>query len=72
VGHLQQRLGAHFPTLRAGTWPQALADYQPDLWLVGSAVVLAETDLTQLAHFDMTQIDNGFGPVVAPSVVFYR
>lgn len=50
VDHLQQRLGAHFPTLRASTWPQALADYQPDLWLVGSAVVLAETDLTQLAQ----------------------
>ena len=50
VGYLQQRLGAHFPTLRASTWPHALAQLQPDLWLVGSAVTLAETELTQLAQ----------------------
>lgn len=50
LDYLHQRLGAHFPTLRASTWPQALADYQPDLWLTGSAVGLAETDLTQLAQ----------------------
>jgi hypothetical protein len=48
--HLQQRLGAHFPSLRASTWPHALTQLQPDLWLVGSAVALAETDLTQLAQ----------------------
>ena len=48
--YLQQRLGSHFPTLYASTWPQALAEYQPDLWLVGSAVALAETDLTHLAQ----------------------
>ena len=48
--HLQQRLGAHFPSLRASTWPHALAQLQPDLWLVGSAVALAETELTQLAQ----------------------
>lgn len=50
VDHLQQRLAAHFPTLRASTWSQALAEYQPDLWLVGSSIALAETDLTQLAQ----------------------
>ena len=48
--HLQQRLGAHFPSLRASTWPHALAQRQPDLWLTGPAVALAETDLTQLAQ----------------------
>jgi len=48
--HLQQRLGAHFPSLRARTWPHALAQLQPDLWLTGPAVALAETDLTQLAQ----------------------
>ncbi|MCI1189879.1 hypothetical protein MON38_20850 [Hymenobacter sp. DH14] len=50
VGHLQQRLGAHFPSLRASTWSHALAEYQPDLWLTGSAIMLAETALTQLAQ----------------------
>lgn len=50
VNCLQQRLGTHFPTLRASTWSQALADHQPDLWLRGSAITLAETDLTQLAQ----------------------
>jgi hypothetical protein len=50
VDHLQQRLGSHFPTLRASTWSQALAEYQPDLWLTGQAVALAETALTQLAQ----------------------
>ena len=50
VDHVQLRLGAHFPTLRANTWSHALAEYQPDLWLTGSAVALAETDLTQLAQ----------------------
>lgn len=50
VTYLQQRLKVHFPTLRASTWPQALADHQTDLWLVGSAIALAETDLTQLAQ----------------------
>jgi hypothetical protein len=50
VDHLQQRLGTHFPTLRASTWSHALAEYEPDLWLTGSAVALAETDLTQLAQ----------------------
>ena len=48
--HLQWRLGAHFPSLRASTWPHALAQLQPDLWLTGSAVALARTDLTQLAQ----------------------
>ena len=48
--YLQQRLGAHFPTLRASTWTRALADYQPDMWLRGSVVALAERDLTQLAQ----------------------
>ena len=48
--HLQWRLGAHFPSLRASTWPHALAQLQPDLWLTGSAVALAGTDLTQLAQ----------------------
>jgi len=48
--HLQQRLGAHFPSLRASTWPHTLAQLQPDLWLTGSAVALAGTDLTQLAQ----------------------
>ena len=48
--HLQERLGAHFPSLRASTWPQALAQLQPDLWLVGSAVTLDATALTQLAQ----------------------
>jgi hypothetical protein len=48
--YLQQRLGTHFPTLRAVTWTRALADYQPDLWLRGTVVALAETDLTQLAQ----------------------
>lgn len=50
VDYLQQRLGTHFPTLRASTWTRALAEHQPDLWLVGSAVALAVTDLTQLAQ----------------------
>ncbi|SFQ83089.1 hypothetical protein [Hymenobacter arizonensis] len=50
VSYLQQRLITHFPTLRASSWPQALADHQPDLWLRGSTVALAETDLTQLAQ----------------------
>ena len=48
--HLQQRLGAHFPSLRASTWHLALAQLQPDLWLTGPAVALAATDLTQLAQ----------------------
>ena len=39
--HLQQRLGAHFPSLRASTWPHALVQLQPDLWLTGPAVPLA-------------------------------
>ena len=47
---LQQRLSTHFPTLRASTWSQALAEHQPDLWLRDSAVALAETDLTQIAQ----------------------
>ena len=38
VNHMQQHLGARFPTLRASTWPDALAELQPDLWLTGSAV----------------------------------
>jgi hypothetical protein len=50
VDHLQQRLRTHFPALRASTWSQALAEYQPDLWLTGQAIALAETDLTQLAQ----------------------
>ncbi|MFD2719563.1 hypothetical protein ACFST9_12615 [Hymenobacter monticola] len=50
VDYLQQRLAAHFPTLRVSSWPAALADHQPDLWLRGSAVALAETDLIQLAQ----------------------
>ena len=50
MDHLQQRLGAHFPALRASTWSHALAEYQPDLWLTGQAAALAETDLTQLAQ----------------------
>ena len=50
VDHLKQRLGTHFPTLRAGTWSQALVQLQPDLFFTGSAVALAETDLTQLAQ----------------------
>jgi hypothetical protein len=50
VDHLQQRLGVHFPTLRASTWSHALAEHQPDLWFTGSAIALAETDLTQLAQ----------------------
>lgn len=50
VNHLQQRLGAHFPTLRASTWSHALAEHQPDLWLAGPTITLAETDLTQLAQ----------------------
>lgn len=48
--YLQQRLGAHFPSLRASTWPHALAQLQPDLWLTDPAVALADTDLTQLAQ----------------------
>jgi hypothetical protein len=50
VDYLQQRLGSHFPTLRVSSWPVALADHRPDLWLRGSAVALAETDLIQLAQ----------------------
>lgn len=50
VDYLQQRLKAHFPTLRVSSWPVALADHRPDLWLRGSAVTLAETDLIQLAQ----------------------
>lgn len=50
MDHLQQRLGVHFPTLRASTWSHALAEHQPDLWFTGSAIALAETDLTQLAQ----------------------
>ena len=50
VAYLQQRLGAHFPTIRPGTWPRALAEHQPDLWLTGPALTLAEADLTQLAQ----------------------
>lgn len=36
--------------LRASTWSEALAEYQPDLWVMGSAVALTETDLTQFAQ----------------------
>lgn len=50
VNHLRERLGSHFPALRASTWSQALAEYQPDLWLTGQAIALAETALTQLAQ----------------------
>ncbi|MFD2717075.1 hypothetical protein ACFST9_00010 [Hymenobacter monticola] len=31
VDYLQQRLAAHFPTLRVSSWPVALADHRPDL-----------------------------------------
>ena len=50
VTHLRQRLGQHFPTLWSSTWSRALAEFQPDLWLTGPAVVLAYQDLTQLAQ----------------------
>ena len=50
INYLQQRLGAHFPTLRASTWPQALAEFQPDLFFTGSAFTLADTDLTQFVQ----------------------
>ena len=50
VAHLQQRLSAHFPALRASTWPHALAEYQPDLWVTGHSVTLDATALTQLVQ----------------------
>ncbi len=50
MAYLRQRLRHHFPTLRLGTWARALADYQPDLWLSGPALTLAEADLLALAQ----------------------
>ncbi|WP_157530919.1 hypothetical protein [Hymenobacter norwichensis] len=50
LAFLHQRLPHHFPTLRPSTWAQALAEFQPDLWLTGSALTLAEPDVTQLAQ----------------------
>lgn len=50
VAYLRQRLMHHFPALRASAWPLALADYQPDLWLVGQEIVLAQPELTQLVQ----------------------
>ncbi|MBO0360853.1 hypothetical protein J0X19_23035 [Hymenobacter sp. BT186] len=50
LAYLRDRLGQHFPTLWSSTWSQALAEFQPDLWLTGAAVVLAYQDLTQLAQ----------------------
>ena len=46
---LRQRLAAHFPTWQPSAWARALSDLQPDLWLVGPEVVLAEPDLYRLA-----------------------
>ena len=50
LAYLRQRLRPHFPTLQSSTWSRALDEFQPDLWVAGPAVVLAQPALTQLAQ----------------------
>jgi hypothetical protein len=49
--YLQQRLQWHFPTLAAQTWADALTLFQPDLWVAGEQVTLADLDLRQLTQY---------------------